>query len=286
VHTCARALAHARVNFAAERARPARCVPPASLSRGAPRLCHAAATAVGVACARTERPSATVAQRAAASAWRIARAALHARAPSAPWRSRTASRCAAPTQRRAPCRRSVLTRSGPLRARAPQAHKPTSVTHSVVGRFTGAEDVNLILACAPQPSARLRSPRRLLAAKTRLLRARCQPPARRHPPVAAREGAPAGLMMRLQLTRIRGLLRSKSTRVEIQLLTPDGLQARPARARLRSRAASVRCLALSAPRAADAGRAHLRPHLRVGAFPPAGARERALRRLSRAPSAL
>ena len=29
------------------------------------------------------------------------------------------------------------------------AHKPTNVTHSTVGHFTSAQDINLIISCVP-----------------------------------------------------------------------------------------------------------------------------------------
>lgn len=43
-----------------------------------------------------------------------------------------------------------------------QAHKPTTVTYSVVGHFTSPEEQNLVVACVPPPSlASVRPPPRL-----------------------------------------------------------------------------------------------------------------------------
>lgn len=54
-----------------------------------------------------------------------------------------------------------------------QAHKPTSVTHSVVGHFTDENDLNLIVACVPRPLV----PRRLVV-RARLPSSLTTPPAR------------------------------------------------------------------------------------------------------------
>lgn len=52
------------------------------------------------------------------------------------------------------------------------AHKPTAVTHSVVGHFTSATDLNLVVACVPQPPS-AESPRRVWVRGSRRRQASC-----------------------------------------------------------------------------------------------------------------
>lgn len=110
-----------------------------------------------------------------------------------------------------------------------KAHKPTSVRHAVVGNFTSSGEQSLVLACVFPPASV--EPRVSACALSRPQRA------------AAR------LLPFLRANSTR----RKSTRLEIHLLTPDGLQV-PATILL-SRLSLTRCL-----RAAHCGRSHFWAH--------------------------
>lgn len=92
------------------------------------------------------------------------------------------------------------------------AQKPTSVTHSVVGNFTSADDLNLVVGCtqitAPLPSFEL-LPLRIAADA---FAGNCAGCCVRGMPERPLSDAACTAMCR------------KSTRIEIHTLTPEGLQ--------------------------------------------------------------